>query len=750
MDAVGFADALTQDFENCFASRIDLLPKRADLAAIPTALNPILREKLNEVGIDLLYSHQAEAFASAHLGKDLVVVTGTNSGKTLCYNLPVLHRLIEEPMAHAIYLFPTKALAQDQLGKIEELTTGLGIRSATYDGDTSPSQRGMIRKNAQIVLSNPDMLHIGILPQYESWLKFLRSLKFIVIDELHAYRGVFGSHVAGILRRLLRLCEWQGSRPQLIGCSATVADPLNQFKSLTGRDALAIDQDGSPSGRRCTLCFSPPLGGSESTSPNRLTSQILGDLIEAEFKCLAFCRTRLGAEVVLRQSREVLVDRSIDPERVESYRAGYSPAERRSIEQRLFKGELSALTTTNAMELGVDVGGLDAVIINGYPGTLSSFRQQAGRAGRGERPGLTVFIAREDPLEQFLVTHPQELVSGAVEHVALNPANPQILSQQLLCAAYERPLSHADLEFFGDQTGALAQSLAESGELHFRTDRYYYPSHEAPAPKIDIRSMSGPTLTLRSGKEVLGTSEYWRALRTLHEGAVYLHRGRTFVSTALNLEDKEVLLQEEETDAYTRTVQRAFVEPRFEIARQEQDVCTVELLALTSTISVKGYQRINFETGERSELFELKLPELSYNTIGVRLSLSIDPDQAVESAFVPALHALEHAIIAVAPILAGCDRNDLGSTWFQVDASTLQPSIYVFDAVPGGIGLSEKLFGALHQWVSMAQALLEGCPCPEGCPKCLFLASCELNNELLEKEGALQLLRAIVQAECVV
>src|SRR4051812_13901318 len=394
-------------------------------------------------------------------GSDVVVVTGTNSGKTLCYNLPSLHFIQSEPAARMLYLFPTKALAQDQLGKLSALLPD-GIRAGTYDGDTPQSTRSGLRRLAHIVLTNPDILHVGILPGHELWAKFFRSLRLIVLDEMHVYRGVFGSHVCGVLRRLLRLAEFHKSRPQIIACSATIGNPVELFQNLTGRKPVVIEEDGSPRGKRTFVFWNPPIVGDkpERMSANIVCSELMVGLAENGQRVLEFNRARISAELVLRYARKrAAKGGKIKPESIESYRAGYTPKERRQIEKALFKGELLGLAATNAMELGVDVGTLDAVIMNGYPGTISSFFQQAGRAGRGTRDGMAIMVAHDDPLEQFLIRKPQMLLQGVNESVAANPSNPQILSQQLLCAAHERPMLPSELERFGGNALDVAESL---------------------------------------------------------------------------------------------------------------------------------------------------------------------------------------------------------------------------------------------------------------------------------------------------
>lgn len=714
-------------------------PREAQLAVPSSPMHPLLSERLVKMGLEKLYTHQASAYDAAMQGKDVVVVTGTNSGKTMCYNLPAIQWSLAEPAARMFYLFPTKALAQDQLGKLDELIPGPQIKAATYDGDTSPGQRSSIRRMAHIVLTNPDMLHVGILPGHENWTRFLKSLRLIVLDEMHVYRGVFGSHVANIIRRLLRLCEWHRSYPQIIACSATIGNPDDLFEKLTGRKALLIDQDGSPKARRTFIFWNPPeIGEGVRMSANVVTSEIVGTLAESGLRSLAFNRSRIGAELVLRYTRGRLKNGGlVDPAKIESYRAGYTAKERRQIEKGLFKGDLLALSATNAMELGVDVGGLDAVVMNGYPGTISSFFQQAGRAGRGTRDGLAIMVANDDPLEQFLVRKPDMILRGANESVALNPQNPQILSAQLLCAAHERPISMSELERFGPTALDTAESLDRSGELSFRAGAFYYPSHEPPAFRVNIRGTGGDEVQLVVDNNVLGSMERWRAMQNAHTGAVYLHRGQSYVVQSLDLEIGRAELRPQETSYYTRPTVQSILQQTLELQASQTGKYKVSLTGVKVTTMVIGFTRKSLDGERVLDMEGLDMPATTYDTLAVRFDLpAMDHDEEPQP-HLGAIHGLEHALMAVAPILAGCDRGDLGSTWYSVAPDTLQPAVYAFDQTPGGVGLCEKLFDNTGRWIVAAYQLLSTCECIEGCPACLMSARCESMNEVLNKKGAI-------------
>jgi DEAD/DEAH box helicase domain-containing protein len=719
----------------------ELPPRAAQYKEPRHKLDEGITARLAASGVDRLFSHQADAFDAAQEGKDVVVVTGTNSGKTLCYNLPALHHAIREPAARMLYLFPTKALAQDQLGKLEALLPE-GIRAGTYDGDTPPNQRGSMRRLAHVILTNPDMLHVGILPGHELWGKFFRSLRLIVVDEMHVYRGVFGSHVCGVLRRLLRLAEWYKSKPQIIACSATIGNPEELFSKLTGRKAELIEEDGSPRGKRTFVFWNPPeMGEGQRLSSNIVSSELMVGLAECGQRVLGFNRARISAELVLRYARRrAEKGGKIAASSIESYRAGYTPKERRQIEKALFKGDLLALSATNAMELGVDVGTLDAVVMNGYPGTIASFWQQAGRAGRGSRDGLAIMVAHDDPLEQFLIREPGLVLDGRNERASVNPDNQQILTQQLRCAAHERPLAPTELENFSAKALEIAEGMDRAGELKFSGGLFYYPSHEPPAPGVNIRGAGGDLVTLYVEGQALGTMERWRAMQSAHEGAVYLHRGASFLVQKLDLDAGEAHVVAKEVDYYTQAIVQSVVDPKVTLDGREMGKGKATLVSISVTDAVVGYRRKTLDGDTVLALEPLDLPPSTYETLAVRfdLPMSRDPEQGIGG-----VHGVEHALLALAPLICGADRGDLGSAWYAMFPDTFSPAVFVMDRTPGGVGLAEKLYDSVGPWVTAATQLLQTCPCEEGCPGCLLSARCEINNEALSKKQALELLRAL-------
>jgi DEAD/DEAH box helicase domain-containing protein len=720
----------------------EVAARAGKLLPIPTRLNSKSRERLSAFGINQLFSHQAAAVEAALAGEDVVVATGTNSGKSLCYALPTLHWLSSEPASRALYLFPTKALAQDQAGRLQGLAGDL-LRVGVYDGDTVQSQRAGIRKLADVIITNPDMLHVGILPGHENWSRFFRSLRVIVIDEMHVYRGVFGSNVAQVLRRLLRLCAFHKSHPQVIACSATIGNPGQHFLQLTGRKATPITEDGSPQAKRAFYFWNPPhIAENQRLSTNLATAEILASLADAGKRSLAFNGSRVSAELVLKYTRDRLQNaENAHPDQVESYRAGYTPKERREIEQALFKGKLLAVSATNAMELGVDIGGLDAVVMNGYPGSIASFFQQAGRAGRGDREGIAIWVARDDPLEQYLLREPQRLLHGTPESVCVHTSNPHILANHLKCAAYERPFSPTEVrEAFGDTALDLAEQLEAQGELRYGAGLFQYPSFEAPAPGVNIRGSSSETITLSVGEQDIGTMEYWRALQSAHEGAVYLHRGRPFVVSSLDLIAKRAELEDRSVPYYTQSIVQSTIERQLVLASNPSYGASLTAVSVTTTVD--AYRKKSLDGDSVLSVEPLDLPPQTIATLAVEIDLP-DNGYGEEEDKIGAIHALEHAMMSAAPLLAGCDRNDLGSTWYGWHPDTMKPILFVYDQTPGGVGLCERLFADLPAWLSAAHQILRSCPCQDGCPGCLLSARCEVNNDNLSKPAALKLLRLL-------
>ncbi|MGI8922934.1 MAG: DEAD/DEAH box helicase [Fimbriimonadales bacterium] len=704
-------------------------------------IDPAVLSSLASTGIHRFYSHQADAIDLAEAGKNVVVTSGTSSGKSLCYNVPVLNRLATEPPARALYLFPTKALARDQLGKLRQILVN-GIEAETYDGDTPKAERPAIRSAAHILLTNPDMLHVGILPNHTAWGKFLRNLRFVALDEMHTYSGVFGAHVSLVLRRLFRLCELYGSKPQIIACSATIANPSELFASLVGTGAEIVDRDGSPRGKRYLLMWNPPEDDEgHRRSGNSETSQLLGTFAVHGVRTLAFARSRITAELILRYTREGL---SLAGPRlakqIESYRGGYTTAERRAIEQRLFNGELLGLSTTDAMELGVDVGTLDAVIMNGFPGSISSLRQQAGRAGRGKREALGVLVAKNDPLDQYYMRHPEVLLDGRAEAVRAQPSNPYILAEQLRCAAYERPISAAELMSYPENSLEVLEGLEGEGKLVRRSGMWLYPSPHSPAGDVDIRGGGGIPYTIQAARGEIGTMDQWRAFMSAHAGAIYLHRGDQYLVTDLNLIARQITVERVEVNYYTQSLAETTVTPKEEIDALSVNTLGVRLEAVEVTTSVDAFFRRSLLDDSVISREDLDLPPSTFDTFAVRFDV---PTVRGLDSTSDGVHALEHLFLALAPTIAQCEVRDLGSAYYPLWPETARPAIFVFDAVAGGIGLAETLFTSCELWLERVTEQLFSCTCTDGCPACVLSARCPYANESIDKGDAARILLEI-------
>ena len=702
-------------------------------------IDPKLLARLHAIGITQLYTHQATAYDLADAGNDVLVTTGTSSGKTLCYNLPVLQRCLREPAARALYLFPTKALAQDQLGKLRKLAPP-SFDIETYDGDTPKSQRPGIRQSAHIVLTNPDMLHLAILPNFSSWARFFRSLRYVVLDEMHAYGGVFGSHVALIMRRLRRLCEWQGSRPQFIACSATIANGPDLFEQLIGKTPQTVADDGAASGTRHLLMWNPPdRGDGRRASAHAESAQLLATMVWRGLRTIAFTRSRLAAEIVLRYAREGLS--GIDPDlarRLESYRAGYTPQERREIEKRLFGGDLMGIAATDAMELGIDVGDLDAVIMDGYPGSIGSLRQQTGRAGRSGRDALGLLVARDNPLEQYYMRHPELLLGGTAEAVRVHPGNPFILSAQLKCAAHERPLAPNELDAFPPEAIDRLEEMEQTGDIVRRAGLWIHPSNDTPAAGVDIRGGGANQYTIFCEGEILGTLEEWRAFQNAHPEAVYLHRGEQYVVEEFNEAARMVRVIKQKVDYYTQPLIESDVEAGEEMRSARVGNCEIRLCAMNVRAQMTGFRRKHIHDDTVLGVVDCLMPPHEMATIGLEITLA-DPRLRPESVepWVEGVHAFEHLLVGLAPGFVQCEKRDLGSNFLPPSFGIDGGRVYVYDGIPGGIGFSEALMEQAPSWFDRVIEQLSSCGCENGCPSCVLSPWCPISNDRIGRRNGI-------------
>jgi DEAD/DEAH box helicase domain-containing protein len=742
-------------------------PTRARLVKLPSELHPDVLAGLGRMGIERLYAHQAHALSAAWEGST-IVTTGTASGKSLCFNLPALDTLCRDAFARALYLYPTKALAQDQARAINAFGLTKQVRPQIYDGDTPREARADIRRRANVVLTNPDMLHLGILPHHDSWELLLRNLAFVIVDEAHVYRGVFGSHVANVLRRLRRLAAAHGAKPRFLLASATIANPVELAERLTGlEDFATIDQDGSPAPRRQIAMWNPPLTD-EAIGARRSTlgeaAELLARLVRDGARVICFMKSRKGVELL---SRLVTQDvQSTHPElaeRVAAYRGGYTPQQRRELEGRLMRGELRAVITTDALELGIDIGELDAAVVVTFPGTVASLRQMWGRAGRRGR-GLAVYVAGEDALDQFFCRHPDEFLERAVEAAILDHESPQIHQAHLLCAAYEGPLGRDDAEFLGPRWEAHAEALLSAGLLRRRkpargAELYVLRrADEYPAARVSLRSASAESFAIVdvSSGELLGQTEAARAHSTVHDGAVYLHMGRSYEVRELDLEHHRALVAPFDGDWYTQPKRETDTTIERLLDRRDALGVTLSFGEVSVTETVLAYQRKRIADHAQMDLVMLDLPQTSFSTQalwfeldGATLAgLDGDGDAAIPlEALLGSLHATEHAQIAVLPLIAMCDRWDIGGLSTNVHPQTGGPTIFIYDGHPGGIGITRLAYQRFEELCRDAHRLIAECPCESGCPSCVQSPKCGNLNEPLSKSGARMLLEGLLAAQ---
>ena len=728
-----------------------LAPRSARLVDPPGFSRELVRA-LRTMGATRLYSHQLEAYERVSSGENVIVATATASGKSLCYKVPAFENALANPRNRALFLYPTKALAQDQLQKIGKLNLR-GVHPATYDRDTPKALRSELRRRSNVILTNPDMLNVGLLPSHDSlWADFFRNLRIVAVDEAHLLRGVFGSHVAAVLRRLRRVAELHGADPKFVLTSATIANPLELAEVLTGLPFALVDRDGASSGERRVLFRNPPLKDEEKGDRRSMLTEgafVFSRLVEQGVRTIAFAKSRKAAELIYRYAADRLgpdLARRISP-----YRAGYTVRERREIEGRLFRGELLGVVSTNALELGVDVGSLDAVVCCGYPGSVASIWQQWGRAGRGKEPALAVYIAGRDSLDQYLYENPEKVLGRRVESARLTLENPYILGPHLLAAAYEAPLEEEDERYFGFAYTGVAEQLVESGALVETGGRMHYARGDNPAWDISLRSAdSASVLVADKEGEVIGTVEARRAPKELHPGATYLHRGRAYEVEDLNLAAYTALVRRVPNRYYTRVKVETDVEILEEFA--ERDLANGAKLhwgRVRTTDIVTFYKKIQVSDSRELGVFPLDLPPTTFETRGLWLTLpplppSNGPVRPSFVEFLGALHAAEHATIGLLPLFAMCDRVDIGGLSVAAHRQTGLPTVFVYDGYPGGVGISERGYGAFEELARDTLSALVRCPCKKGCPACVQSPKCGNWNEPLSKSGAVAVLRYLL------
>ncbi|MFD5176057.1 DEAD/DEAH box helicase [Nocardia sp. NPDC058379] len=719
---------------------------------------------LDAAGIERPWDHQTRTAELAAAGKHVVVSTGTASGKSLGYLLPVLTALHDDPRATALYLSPTKALGADQLRAVGALIHDNPLREAhpaSYDGDTPAEIRQWVRANARWIFTNPDMLHVGMLRSHQRWARVLRNLRYVVVDECHSYRGVFGSHVALVLRRLRRLAAFYGADPVFILCSATSADPGASASRLIGVPVTAVTEDASPHGARTVALWEPPLSTAvtgENGAPVRRTAtgeaaKIMASLVAEGARTLTFVRSRRGAELIALDARRVLAERAPElQERVAAYRAGYLAEDRRELERSLSEGTLLGAASTNALELGVDIAGLDAVVIAGFPGTVASFWQQAGRAGRRLQGSLVVLVATDDPLDTYLVHHPDALLARPIEATITDPYNPYVLGPQLLCAAMELPLTDAEVTEL--RAGAVLADLADEGLIRHRPGprgapgRWHVTAHTHPHDAVDVRGGLGTPIAIvdaESGR-LLGTADAGRAPATLHNGAVHLHQGETYLVDELDLDGGVAFVNE--VDPGFTTSARQVTSITIEAMTEERvfGAVTTASAQVAVTHQVVGYLR-TLATGEVLDQVELDLPAQTLHTKAVLYTVTptlLAAAGITDDELPGALHAAEHAAIGMLPLVAGCDRWDIGGVSIAEHPDTGAPTVFVYDGQPGGAGFAERGFAQLDAWLAATLSVIRSCGCQDGCPSCVQSPKCGNGNNPLDKDAAERLLVAVL------
>ncbi|MBN8207872.1 DEAD/DEAH box helicase [Bacillus sp. NTK071] len=706
-------------------------PKAAKTAPFPEGVAPVLREALLNRGVNELYTHQATAYEEATEGNSFVAVTPTASGKTLCYNLPVLDTILKDPSSRALYLFPTKALAQDQKSEINELIDEMEVdlKGYTYDGDTSPTIRQIVRKAGHIVMTNPDMLHSAILPHHTKWVSLFENLKVIVIDELHTYRGVFGSHVANVIRRLKRICSFYGSNPIFICTSATIANPKELAEELTGEAITLINNNGAPTGRKHFVLYNPPVVNQALNIRRSATLEarnIAVELLRNNIQTIVFARSRVRVEILLTYLQQ-LEQRELGPRSIMGYRGGYLPKQRREIEQGLRNGKIKGVVSTNALELGVDIGQLQACVLTGYPGTIASTWQQAGRAGRRQDESVVFVVASSSPLDQYMITHPDYFFERNPEEARVNPNNLIILVDHVKCAAYELPFKQGDT-FGGEDVEDVLEFLTEEQLLHHRADRWFWMNDAFPAHNVSLRSASQENVviidqTTAANVKVIGEMDRFSAMTLLHEEAIYLHQGVQYQVELLDYEEKKAWVREVDVDYYTD----ANLAVQLKVLEEDQHDQLPHTTATYGEVMVNAmatiFKKIKFETHENIGSGPIHLPEEELHTNACWFEFPESFVQTMgENRLEEGLLGLGNVLRNVAPLFVMCDVSDLHVTPQIKAIHSNKPTIFFYDRYPGGIGLSERVYKELGLILKEAESIVVGCECESGCPSCVGVA----------------------------
>lgn len=724
-------DALKKDprfFQNVTEWKI-IPPQKGRYREFPGDLNPKLRQILEKRGIRQLYLHQFEAYSRVRQGKNVVVVTPTASGKTLCYNLPVIQTLLEQPNTRALYLFPTKALSQDQVVELKQIVDVLDqdVKTFTFDGDTPADARRTIRSSGHIVVTNPDMLHQGILPHHTRWIKLFENLKFVVLDEIHNYRGVFGSHMANVIRRLKRICDFYGTHPQFICSSATIANPGDLAKAILEEPLDLIDQNGAPGGTKHFIFYNPPVVDQKlgiRRSVINETSRWAQKFLQNGIQTIIFARSRLRVEVLVTYLKEVMRRLHKSPKLIRGYRGGYLPTQRRKIEKNLRKGEIWGVVSTNALELGIDIGQLDVCVMAGYPGTIASTWQQAGRAGRRQGLSVALLVASSSPIDQYIINHPQYFFQRPPESGVIDSNNLVILMSHLKCAAFELPFK-TDETFGSNSVTEILEYLEENGVLHREGDQFYWTSEIYPAEEVSLRSASpGNFVIIDTTKEnrVIGEMDMFSAPLLLHDDAIYIHESRQYHVDKLDWDRRKAYVHEVDTDYYTDAQLKTDIKV-LEVMEQKTTAAGEKAWGEVSVTTVPTmFKKIKFHTHENLGWGQIKLPELEMHTTSYwwvfpRRYEELLREEGLD--FGEGLHGISNVLSNVAPIYIMSDPKDIRTVPMVRDPFNKRPTVYIYDNYPGGVGFSEKLFEIHTQLVQASYSLIKNCPCESGCPSCV-------------------------------
>lgn len=730
-----------QEFNEQIVHWHTIPPKAAEVINFPPDVDPRLKGALEKRGVSRLYTHQHEAYQLARQGKNFVAVTPTASGKTICYNLPVLQQVLKEKNSRALYLFPTKALAQDQKSEMNEIIEEMGVQinSYTYDGDTSPAIRQKVRQAGHIVITNPDMLHSAILPHHTKWVSLFENLKYIVIDELHIYRGIFGSHVANVIRRLKRICEFYGSNPQFICTSATIANPQELAETLTGTNMNLISRNGAPSSKKHFIFYNPPIINKPLNIRRSATLEVrrlAGEFLKNKIQTIVFARSRVRVEIILTYLQE-LIKNELTKKSIRGYRGGYLPKQRREIEKGLRNGEILGVVSTNALELGVDIGSLQVCIMTGYPGTIASAWQQAGRAGRRQGEAVILMVASSSPLDQYIIQNPRYFFEQNPETAIINPDNLVVLVDHLKCAAFELPFRDGDT-FDGLELEDILQFLAEERVLYYNNQTYHWMNDSFPAHNISLRSASQENVIIIdqsdiSHVKVIGEMDRFSAMTLLHDEAIYLHQGVQFQVEKLDWEEKKAFVREVDVDYFTDANLAVQLKVLEEDLTFEKNHIVFGYGDVTVQAMATIFKKIKFDTHENIGSGPIHLPEEELHTNSAWLSLqSTEIQELTEKRIEESLIAVANVLQHVAPLKVMCDPSDLHVVAQIKAIHNGKPTIFLYDRYPGGVGLSKKIFETMKPVLSEALNLIDKCPCYSGCPSCIGV---EGSSETMKKDA---------------